>query len=183
MRSLLGTGPAAGRTRRSRPATDPLSGAPLLLVPALVPDVAMLHAQRADEDGHAHLWGTLGVTRPAALAARRVIIVAEEILPERPLLGDPVWCWRRRSRWPRSSTSPSGRLSLPVQGRYRRASRLLPPLPRRVRRWTASGDWLDRWVLRVEDWQGFLGGVGAASALDALRVNARGPREPLDYGA
>ena len=68
-------------TRAFKPATDPWSGAPLLLVPALAPDVAILHVQRADEEGHAHVWGTLGVTRQAAFAAKRVIIVAEEIRP------------------------------------------------------------------------------------------------------
>ena len=68
-RSLLGTGLAESNPT-FKAGTDPWSGAPLLLVPALVPDVAILHVQRADEDGHAHFWGTLGVTRPAALAAR-----------------------------------------------------------------------------------------------------------------
>src|SRR5258708_350838 len=86
------------RARRARPAhstptfkaaADPWSGTPLLLVPAIAPDVAILHVQRADEEGHAHVWGTLGVTRPAALAAKRVIIVAEEIRPRARILSDP----------------------------------------------------------------------------------------------
>src|SRR4030095_5716638 len=87
-RSLLGSGLAESNPT-FKAGTDPWSGAPLLLVPALVPDVAVLHVQRADEDGRAHFWGTLGVTRPAALAARRVIIVAEEIRPRNRILSDP----------------------------------------------------------------------------------------------
>src|SRR5688500_15381945 len=77
-RSLLGTGLLESNPR-FRAATDPWSGAPVVLIPALTPDVAILHVQRADAQGHAHAWGTLGVTREAALAARRVIVVAEEI--------------------------------------------------------------------------------------------------------
>src|SRR5262245_42063891 len=73
-RSLLGTGLVESNPT-FKTASDPWSEAPLLLVPALVPDVAVLHVQRADRDGRAHAWGTLGITRPAALAARRVIIV------------------------------------------------------------------------------------------------------------
>src|SRR5258706_576164 len=66
-RSLLGTDlPRANPTFKE--AADPWSGAPLLLVPAIAPDVAILHVQRADEEGHAHVWGTLGVARPAAAA-------------------------------------------------------------------------------------------------------------------
>src|SRR5258707_255568 len=87
-RSLLGTDlPRANPTFKE--AADPWSGAPLLLVPAIAPDVAILHVQRADEEGHAHVWGTLGVTRPAAFAARQVILVAEEIRPRERILSDP----------------------------------------------------------------------------------------------
>src|SRR5215467_9471226 len=87
-RSLLGTG-LVDSNPAFRAGTDPWTGAPLLLVPALAPDVAVIHAQRADEDGRAHCWGPLGVTRQAALAARRIIVVAEEIRPRDRILSDP----------------------------------------------------------------------------------------------
>src|SRR5262249_11318124 len=79
-RSLLGTGLLQSNPT-FKEARDPFSGDPIVLVPALMPDVAILHVQRADTEGHAHCWGTLGVTREAALAAQRVILLAEEILP------------------------------------------------------------------------------------------------------
>ena len=47
--------------------SDPWSGAPLILVPAIAPDVTILHVQRADDEGRAHFWGTFGITREAAL--------------------------------------------------------------------------------------------------------------------
>ena len=112
--------PRRSRTRRSRPGTDPWSGAPLLLVPALVPDVAVLHVQRADEDGRAHFWGTLGVTRPAALAARRVIIVAEEIRPRNRILSDPGLVLTPEIKVAAVVHEPFGAYPSPVQGCYRR---------------------------------------------------------------
>src|SRR6266850_1887581 len=66
-RSLLGTG-LLDSNPTFRQASDPFSGHPVVLVPALRPDVAILHVQRSDTEGHAHCWGTLGVTREAALA-------------------------------------------------------------------------------------------------------------------
>ena len=84
-RSLLGSGLVESNPSFKR-ARDPFSGDPVILIPALTPDVAILHVQRADAEGHAHCWGTLGVTKPAALAAKRLIIVAEEIWPRERIL-------------------------------------------------------------------------------------------------
>src|ERR671935_118415 len=64
-------------------------GLGLLHVLAIEPDVAILHVQRADAEGHAHCWGNLGITREAGLAARHVILVAEEVVPSEVILSDP----------------------------------------------------------------------------------------------
>src|SRR5215831_17614946 len=58
----------------------------LLHVQALAPDVAIIQVQRADAFGHAHCWGNLGLTREAALAADRIILVAERLVPEHVIL-------------------------------------------------------------------------------------------------
>ncbi len=62
--------------------TDPYSGRDLIAVPALNPDVAIVHVQRADKDGNAHLWGILGEQKEVAFASRRLILTAEEIVEE-----------------------------------------------------------------------------------------------------
>ena len=80
-RSLLGTGLLESNPG-FRSAEDPWSGRPVVLVPALTPDVAVLHVQRADAQGHAHAWGTLGVTRDRA-GRPTLHQVAEEIRPRR----------------------------------------------------------------------------------------------------
>jgi len=60
----------------------PFTGEPLAAVPALRPDVTILHAQQADRAGHVRLWGITGVQKEAALAARRVIVTVEEVVDD-----------------------------------------------------------------------------------------------------
>lgn len=67
----------------------PFTGEELAAVPALNPDTAIVHVQRADENGNAHVWGLMGVQKEAAFAARKTIVVAEEIVPESVIRSDP----------------------------------------------------------------------------------------------
>ncbi len=69
--------------------SSPVSEEKLVAVRALRPDVAILHVQRADAQGNAHVWGNLGVAVDAARAARKVIIVAEEIVEPSVIASDP----------------------------------------------------------------------------------------------
>ncbi len=69
--------------------TDPYSGKSVVVVPALNPDVAIIHAQRADKNGNAQIWGILGEQKEAAFAAEHVILTAEEIVPEDVIRSDP----------------------------------------------------------------------------------------------
>jgi glutaconate CoA-transferase subunit A len=161
---------------------DPWSGTPLVLVPALVPDVAILHVQRADEDGRAHVWGTLGVTRQAALAARQVIIVAEEIWPRERILSDPGLVLAPTLKVAAVVHEPFGAYPSPVQGCYGRGHDFFQRYHEDTRTVDGMRAWLDRWIYGVADWKGFLGALGAP-ALDAVRVKTRHLSEPLDYGA
>jgi glutaconate CoA-transferase subunit A len=68
---------------------DPFSGKPVVVVPPLHPDVAIVHVQRADAQGNAQIWGILGEQKEAAFAARRVIVTAEEIVSEELIRSDP----------------------------------------------------------------------------------------------
>ena len=180
-RSLLGTGLAESNPT-FKAGADPWSGAPLLLVPALVPDVAVLHVQRADEDGRAHFWGTLGVTRPAALAARRVIIVAEEIRPRTRILSDPGLVLTPDIKVAAVVHEPFGAYPSPVQGCYRRHHDFFGRFHDESRTVEGNRAWLDRWVHGVDDWEGFLGKVGAG-VLDTIRIARPLLSDPLDYGA
>jgi glutaconate CoA-transferase subunit A len=74
---------------RIRTVDCPYTGERLATVPALNPDVAIVHVQRADAEGNAQIWGLLGVQKEAAFASRRVVVVAEEIVDGRVIRADP----------------------------------------------------------------------------------------------
>jgi glutaconate CoA-transferase subunit A len=84
---------AAGHLEQANPnyrrVADPYSGREVVVVPALHPDVAIIHVQRADEEGNAHIWGIIGEQKEAAFAARHVILTAEEIVDNRIISSDP----------------------------------------------------------------------------------------------
>jgi len=180
-RSLLGTDlPRSNPTFKET--ADPWSDAPLLLVPAIAPDVAILHVQRADEEGHAHVWGTLGVTRPAAFAARQVILVAEEILPRERILSDPGLVLTPALKVAAVVHQPFGAFPSPVQGHYRRHHDFYHRFHDESRTVEGFQRWLAHWVHEVPDWTGFLSRLDAG-VLDGLRVKRPLLSEPLDYGA
>ena len=72
-----------------RTMTCPYTGEELNTVPALNPDVAIIHAQRADANGNTQIWGLLGVQKEAAFAANKVIMVVEELVDEAVIRADP----------------------------------------------------------------------------------------------
>jgi glutaconate CoA-transferase, subunit A len=67
---------------RVRPIICPFTGEQLAAVPALNPDVAIVHAQEADRRGNVQLWGIPGVQKEAVLAARRSLVTVERIVDE-----------------------------------------------------------------------------------------------------
>ena len=62
--------------------TCPFTGEVLAAVPSVRPDVTVIHAQKADRKGNVLLWGSLGVQKEAALAAKRCIVTVEEIVDD-----------------------------------------------------------------------------------------------------
>src|SRR5215218_1470863 len=80
MRGYLGT--ELVQHTRVAPVTCPFTGEQLVVVPALNPDVAIVHAQEADLAGNVQLWGIPGVQKEAVLAAERSIATVERIVDE-----------------------------------------------------------------------------------------------------
>jgi glutaconate CoA-transferase subunit A len=65
-----------------KPITCPFTGEELVAVPALSPDVTIVHAQEADREGNVQLWGIPGVQKEAVLAARRSLVTVERVVEE-----------------------------------------------------------------------------------------------------
>jgi glutaconate CoA-transferase, subunit A len=74
---------------RIRSVTCPYTGEALATVPALNPDITIVHAQRADAEGNAQIWGLVGVQKEAAFASERVVVVVEELVDEHVIRSDP----------------------------------------------------------------------------------------------
>jgi glutaconate CoA-transferase subunit A len=88
MRNYMGTDlPTANP--KIRTVTCPYTGEVLAAVPALNPDVTVIHAQRSDTQGNTQVWGLLGVQKEAAFASARVIVVVEELVNETEIRADP----------------------------------------------------------------------------------------------
>src|SRR6266550_8121965 len=128
---------------------SPLDGTPLLLVPALHPDVTFIHVQRSDEDGNAHLWGNIGICEEAMLAARDVILVAEEIVPREVILSDPNRVLGPSFKVRAVVHEPWGAHPSAVQGYYERDHDYYREYHQRTRTLEGFQQWLDEWVLHV----------------------------------
>ncbi len=81
LRGYVGTDLPA-HTTTIKPITCPFTGEQLTAVPALRPDVSIVHGQRADRRGNVQLWGIVGVQKEAVLAAHRSLVTVEEIVEE-----------------------------------------------------------------------------------------------------
>ncbi len=176
---------AAVDLERANPAirrlTDPYSGKEVVVVPPLHPDVAVVHVQRADARGNAHLWGIIGEQKEAAFAAEHVILTAEEIVSEEVIRSDP-----NRTLIPEFIVDavchvPYCAHPSYTQGYYDRDNSFylewdkISETPESIRAY------LDEWVYGLPDRAAYWEKLGS-QVHDRLRVLAR-PAAPVDYGA
>ncbi|MGA2111734.1 MAG: CoA-transferase [Anaerolineales bacterium] len=176
----VGTEDLARVNPHYRKVVDPFSGQELNAVPALHPDVAIVHAQRADTNGNVQIWGILGEQKEAAFAAARVMVTAEEIVDEEVIRSDP-----NRTLIP--SIVVSAVCHVPycahpsyAQGYYDRDNEFYLQWDQISSDRQATRAWLDEWVMGVKDreeyWQKLGGDVRAR-----LAVKPHWSR-PVNYG-
>lgn len=180
MRSLLGTDIARDHPTLRR-SVSPLDGEQTLLVPALQPDVAILHVQRADAEGRAHLWGGMGICEEAALAAKGVIYTAEEIVPAEVILSDPNRVLAPAMKTLAVVHSPGGAHPSPVQGYYNRDHAAFAEYHQQTRTAEGFDAWLREWVLDQPDRASYLRHLGA-HRWQTLAVRESRLAAPVDYG-
>jgi glutaconate CoA-transferase subunit A len=160
---------------------SPFGGEPLALVPALRPDVTFLQVQRATDDGLAHCWGNLGISEAAALAARDVVLVAEEIVEPAVVRSDPNRILVPAARVAAVVHEPGGAHPSPVQGYYGRDHTVYRAYHHASRERDGFTAWLDTWVLGVADRRAYLERLGP-ERWSELAVKAHRPAAPVDYG-
>ena len=150
-------------------------------VRALNPDVTIVHVQRSDREGNAHCWGNFGVMIEGVRAAKRVIVVAEEIVEPEVISSDP-----NRTVIPGFLASAVvecayGAHPSPVQGHYKRDDAFFRQYHEHAKTKADSDAWLDRWVRNVPDRHAYMNQVGACR-IQELGVKQHAYAAQADFG-
>jgi glutaconate CoA-transferase subunit A len=140
----------------------PFTGEVLAAVPAINPDVTILHAQRADRAGNVAIHGIVGAQREAALAARTLLVTVEEVVDALPPMANAMVL----PHWVVTAVvaCPGGAYPSYAHGHYARDNAF-------YQRWDAIArtregflDWMQRHVLDTRDHAGFLASLKADAA-------------------
>ncbi|MFZ0014659.1 MAG: CoA-transferase [Acidimicrobiia bacterium] len=149
------------------PLHSPFDGEEVTAVPALNPDVAVIHAQQADRKGNVGLWGITGVQREVALASDRVVVTVEEVVDQLELRGPnhavlPSWTIDAVVEVPRGS-HPSYSMGYTVRDNAF------------YTRWDAiSRDrdlfarWMEEFVTAADDFEAYLSALDAGSLMSLV---------------
>ena len=153
----------------------------LLAVRAIVPDVAIVHVQRADKRGNAHCWGNFGVMIEGVRAAKKVILSAEEVVDESVISSDP-----NRTVIPGFLVSavvecPYAAHPSPVQGYYKRDDAFFQQYHAETKTHEEFSAWARRWISGVADRDGYVRQLGDGRVAD-LGVKQHAYAAVTDYG-
>lgn len=161
--------------------SDPYGGKDVMVVPALNPDVAIIHVQRADVSGNAHLWGIVGEQKEAAFAAKQVILTAEEIVDEQVIRSDP-----NRTLIPGLVVDavchvPHACHPSYAQGYYDRDNDLYMQWDRISQSVEEARNWMDEWIYGVRDRNEYWDKLGP-EVRQRLQIQPR-YSEGINYGS
>jgi glutaconate CoA-transferase subunit A len=131
----------------------PFTGETLAAVPAINPDVAIIHAQKADRKGNVLLWGILGVQKEAVLAAKKAIVTVEEIV-------DDLQAWPNACILPNWTLAavcrvPGGAFPSYAHGYYERDNRFYQAWDNIARERDTFQQWIKTHILATEDFSAF----------------------------
>jgi glutaconate CoA-transferase subunit A len=160
--------------------TDPYSGKEVAVVPALHPDIAIIHVQRCDANGNSHIWGIIGEQKEVAFAAKHVIITAEEIVSEDVIRSDP-----NRTIIPELIVDavchvPYAAHPSYTQGYYDRDNLFYMAWDKISETMESARAWVDEWVFGVPDRAAYWQKLGSETH-KRLQVKPR-LAAPVNYG-
>ena len=160
LRGYIGTDLATANPRISS-VQCPFTGERLAAVPAVNPDVTILHAQRADRAGNVALAGIIGAQREAALAARILLVTVEEVVDALPPAMNSIVL----PHWVVTAVvhCPGGAYPAYAQGFYSRDNSFYQRWDAISRERVSFRAWMDRHVLGSADHRGFLASLRAAA--------------------
>lgn len=157
----------------------PFTGEKLAAVPALRPDVTIVHAQRADKSGNTQIWGLMGVQKEAAFASKKVIVVVEELVDESVIRSDPNRTLIPGLQVDAVVVEPWGAHPSYAQGYYDRDNDFYVAWDKIAREKATFDQYLDKFVLGVKDRAGYMAlHPGLAERLKAKPLMSAG----VNYG-
>ena len=161
LRGYIGTDLASANPS-IRSVTCPYTGEVIATVPALNPDVTILHAQKADRQGNVLLCGIVGAQKEAALAAKALVITVEELVDdlEAPMNATVLPSWVVTA----IACVPGGAYPSYAQGYYSRDNAFYLAWDAIARERVRFADWMDRHVRGTADHAAFLRSVGVTEA-------------------
>lgn len=156
----------------------PYTGETIPVVPALNPDVSLVHVQRADTDGNLYVWGLTGEIKEAALAAKTLVATTEKVLPAGRLRIARDHLLVPGFRVQALAEAPWGAHPSYASGLYERDTAFYQAWVGIARDEDRCQAWLDTWVRGLPDHQAYIESWG----LDYLATlaNERGEWDGLD---
>ncbi len=161
LKGYVGTDLPAANAARISNVTCPFTGERLTALPAIQPDVTILHAQRADREGNVWLRGIVGASREAAMAARAIVVTVEEVVGD---LGAPMNAFVIPG-WQVAAIAhvPGGAYPSYALGHYARDNAFYLAWDEIARSRESFTAWMGEHVLGTTDHAGFLRSVGAVT--------------------
>jgi glutaconate CoA-transferase, subunit A len=172
----IGNGTAEDRNR-----ADAFKPRKLHAVRALIPDVTIMHVQRADAVGNAHCWGNFGVMLEGVRAVKKVIVIAEEIVAPEVIASDPNRTVIPSFLVTAVVESPLGAHPSPVQGYYKRDDAFFMEYHKQSKAQADFENWAERWVHSVAGREGYNQQLGA-ERVASLGVKKHAYAAQADYG-
>jgi len=154
-RSIAGTDLAAQQTVFA-PVADPFGGEKLTAVKAIPLDVAIVHVQRVDDNGNAHVFGNLGTTHESVRAAKRCIVTAEEIVDAKIIRSQPNATIVPGFLVSAVVHEPGGAHPAPVLGVHERDHAFFEAYSEASRDLAAWAAWRMQWIDGVSDRAAYL---------------------------
>ena len=161
--------------------TCPFTGQKHAAIAAIVPDVAIVHVQRSDIFGNAHVWGNMGITREACLASRNVILTAEEIVSTEMITRDPNRILTPGFKVRAVVHAPWGAHPSPMPGHYNRDHAVFLDYQTQSRTPELFALWMNQWIRAISSVHQYVETLGNAY-LSRLSITHHDYSEPVDYG-
>jgi len=166
--------------KKYQPSDCPFTGDKVVLLPALNPDVAIMTAQRADEEGNVQTWGGLGDSKWALWASKKIIVSVEEIVSTEVVRSDP-----NRTIVPSFKVNavvhePFGAHPWPVTGYYDTDLRFRAEVLDIYKDSKACNKFLNEWVYGVKNRSEYIEHYVQKYGYKALRnITAQPPIQPI----